>query len=333
MSMLRVINSGMLTTVQDLGRPGFASMGVPVGGAADSLSLRIANRLVGNTDNAAGLEMTLLGGSFEFENDAHIAITGGEARVEIESKSGAIRIAQMCTRISVQSGDKVRVGPITRGVRTYLSIAGGIDVPQVLGSASTLLGAKFGGVEGRALRAGDQISWRDAALNETSKHQASFAIRATVSATLARELNSQLLGRSVLRATDGPHLEEFDKASLDAFWNGSFRVSSRSDRVGIRLECVGYNIANASSGGRMPSMGMMCGAVQVPPGGEPIILMADHPTTGGYPVIACVASVDLPRLGQLRPSETIRFARVTREDALRAFQEQESQLAAMERDA
>lgn len=333
MGTLRVINPGRLTTVQDLGRPGVASMGVPTGGAADSLSLRIANRLVGNADNAAGLEMTMLGGSFEFENDTHIAIAGGEACVEIESKSGAIRNAQMCTRIQVRSGDTVRVGPIVRGVRTYLSIAGGIDVPQVLGSASTLLGAKLGGLEGRALRAGDQISWRDAALNETSNHQASFAIRTRLSVTLTSELNSQLLGRSVLRATDGPHFEEFDKPSLVAFWNGSFRVSSRSDRVGVRLESVHNNIANASSGGRMPSMGMMCGAVQVPPGGEPIILMADHPTTGGYPVIACVASVDLPRLGQLRPGEAIRFARVTREDALRAFQEQELQLTAMERDA
>ncbi|MFO0856058.1 MAG: biotin-dependent carboxyltransferase family protein [Phycisphaerales bacterium] len=333
MGTLRVINPGMLTTVQDLGRPGFASMGVPTGGAADSLSLRIANRLVGNANNAAGLEMTLLGGSFEFENDALIAIAGGEARVEIASKSGALRNEQMCTRIQVRSGDTVRVGPIVRGVRTYLSIAGGIDVPQVLRSASTLLSAKFGGLQGRALQAGDQISWRDAAMNETPNPQASFKIRASHLETRASELSSQLLGRSVLRATDGPHLDEFDAASREAFWNGAFRVSSRSDRVGVRLESVHNHIANASSGGRMPSMGMMCGAVQVPPGGAPIILMADHPTTGGYPVIACVASVDLPRLGQLRPGETIRFARVTREDALRAFQEQKSQLAAMERDA
>lgn len=327
MGTLRVINPGMLTTVQDLGRPGFASMGVPAGGAADSLSLRIANRLVGNADNAAGLEMTMLGGSFEFANDALIAITGGEARVEIESKSGAIWIAPMCTCIQVQSGDNVRVGPIVRGVRTYLSIAGGIDVPQVLGSASTLLSAKFGGLQGRALQAGDQISWRDATAHTTPSSQATIALQARLSTIRASELNSHLLSRSVLRAMDGPHLDEFNAASREAFWNGAFRVSSRSDRVGVRLEHVDSKIANAKSGGRMPSMGMMCGAVQVPPGGEPIILMADHPTTGGYPVIACVASVDLPRLGQLRPGETIRFARVTREDALRAFQEQETHLA------
>lgn len=320
MRSLRVINPGMLTTVQDLGRPGFASMGVPTGGAADTLSLRIGNRLVGNPDNAAALEMTMTGGTFEFLDDALVTLTGGEAKIEIETTTGTKHTPQICSHIHLSRGDKLQITPITRGVRSYLCIAGGIEVNHVLGSASTLLSAQFGGFQGRSLKAGDVLTWSN--INSRAKSKIPSHIT-----QIARSLNELLFNRTTLRTINGPHINEFTPATYDTFFNTTFRISSRSNRVGVRLEGA---ITTTKSTGRMPSMGMMHGAIQVPPGGEPIILMADHPTTGGYPVIACVATVDLPKLGQLRPGEIIRFARITRDEALLAFHEQETQLNSME---
>lgn len=339
MGTLRVISPGVLTTVQDLGRAGFGAMGVPTGGAADTLSLRVGNRLVGNADSAAGIEMTILGGTYEFLDDALVAFTGGETRVDAEDSSGEMRSVPICTRVSVKRGERVRVGAIVRGVRTYLCIAGGVDVPRVMSSASTLLSARFGGLEGRTLRSGDELAWVERGFGESqsrlksptpnpSRWEGLFDAR--IREVDARALNERLLRGDVIRAIDGAHVEEFDSDSRNAFWNNPFRVSSRSDRVGVRLE--GF-LGNAKSSGRMASIGMMCGAVQVPPGGEAIVLMADHPTTGGYPVIACVASVDLPRLGQLRPGETIRFSRVTREAALHDFNALEAELDNTQRNA
>ncbi len=358
MGTLRVIKAGMLTTVQDLGRPGFASMGVPTGGAADTLSLRIANRLVGNPDNAAGLEMTLIGDVLEFRDDALIAFAGVDADIEVNSTTCLVPI---CTRVTVRRGDRLYIGPFMRGVRIYLCIAGGINVPRVLDSASTLLSARFGGFQGRALSTGDEVTWnnpdapiiprvppttRSAVGAKTAMSQTLPLTHLTTSDTnastqrphiiceqIATQLNASLLARNTLRALDSAHVNEFDPAANDAFWNTPFKVSPRCDRVGVRLEPLGWQIADAKSAGRMPSMGMMHGAIQVPPGGEPIILMAEHPTTGGYPVIACVATVDLPKLGQLRPGETIRFSRVTRDEALQALHEQETVLDSLRCDA
>ncbi len=314
MGLLRVIEPGMHTTVQDLGRTGLGAIGVARGGAADPLSLRIGNRLVGNPDGAAALEMTLLGGSFTFEHDAIIVLTGGDVLPSIESGDGP-REVPACIPIAIRAGERLTTGPIVRGVRTYLCIAGGIAVPRVLGSASTHLAAGFGGFAGRALRHGDTLEFGAISARSPSPELARSAPR----------FIERALARRVLRAVEGAHAGTFDAPATREFWSRPFTASSRSDRVGVRLH---GRIALAASGGTMPSEGMMCGAVQVPPGGEPIILLVDHPTTGGYPVIASTATVDLPVLGQLRPGDDVRFERITPEAARALLRQHEGELNA-----
>lgn len=309
---IRVLDAGMLTTVQDLGRVGLGAIGVARGGAADALSLRTGNRLVGNRDNDAALEMTLLGGAYLFKHDAVIAICGGDCVARIENARG-IRVAHDWTPLSISADERLIVGPIQTGARCYLCVAGGIDAPLVLGSRSTHLRAGFGGIDGRKLSANDLLEigpTRAGSRNEfTSQRLASFC--------------REHLARRALRAVDGAHADSYDDMTLETFWSSSYEVSNQSDRSGLRL--VG-KLGSTPHGGRMPSEGMMHGAVQTPPGGEPIILMADYPTTGGYPVIACVAAVDLPVLGQLRPRDTITFERVTLHDARTVYADFERRL-------
>lgn len=308
MAALRVIEPGMLTTVQDLGREGFAAVGAPVGGAADSLSLRIGNRLVGNEEGAAGLEMTLQGGAFEFEDDAVVAVVGGEA----EARLGEWAI-ESCAAAQVRKGESLRIGRVLKGCRVYLCVRGGVRVRQVMGSSSTHLAVGIGGLEGRALKAGDRLEigkpaalvlplpegggWREGALGG---------------------LIRGLCERRSLRIVMG---SRFSAAAVRALVGGEYKVLAQSDRVGLRLD--GPTI-EAPDGGRMISEGMMFGAVQVPENGKPIVLMADHPTTGGYPVIGCVASVDLPTLGQLRPGDLVRFEPVDGQCARQLYRDREA---------
>lgn len=322
MGVLTVIEGGMLTTVQDLGRAGLASIGVPAGGSADPLALRLGNRLVGNAEGSPALEMTMLGGTFAFEHDAAIVLTGGEVRASIDDeRRAASRPAPAATPISIRAGERLRIGPIVRGVRAYLCIRGGLNVSPMLNSASTFLGAGFGGRDGRALQEGDRLEWGSE--ESSPARQWVDAPPTSPALTTTRTMIEETLTRRKLRAVDGSHAAEFDAAVSPAFWSSSFTVSSKSDRVGVRL---GGNVGQASSAGRMPSQGMMCGAIQIPPSGEPIILMVDHPTTGGYPVIACIATVDLPVLGQLRPNDRISFERVSQATALALLRERERRI-------
>lgn len=317
MGALTVLDPGMMTTVQDLGRPGLASIGVPEGGAADPLALRVGNRLLGNPDGAAGLEMTMLGGTFAFEGDGAIALAGGEARAVLESSDDAgVLPAPWCTPINIRAGARLRIAPIVRGVRAYLCIRGGVRVQPALGSSSTLLSARFGGLDGRALRNGDRLEWNEVHAN-----------RPIMSPAVARVMLDEVLVRRSLRAVAGSHASEFADAETSAFWDSTFTVSQRSDRIGVRLAGHVGSAAKAVGTGRMASEGMMCGAVQIPPGGEPIVLLVDHPTTGGYPVIACVATVDLPALGQLRPGDRVGFERITQASALALLHDRERRLA------
>lgn len=303
-AQLRVLEPGMLTSVQDLGRSGYASLGVAIGGAADSFSLRIGNRLVGNADNAAGLEFTLTGGLFEFENDTVIAVTGGIADV-LKSEAEV----PMWNAFRVHAGERVRIGPVRRGVRVYLCIAGGIEVNSVLTSASTHLAAGFGGHEGRALRSGDVLKY-----GTSAEEPIAFD---------ARALGAALLHRGTIRAVESPLDGHFDHEAAESFWRSEFAVSNQSDRAGVRLE--GNSIGSLCHG-RMTSEGMTHGVIEVPENGQPIVLGVDHPTTGGYPVIGCVATIDLPVLGQLRPREAVRFERVSVPEARALFAAREAEL-------
>ena len=301
MGWLTVVEPGMLTTVQDLGRPGHTSLGVPVGGAADPLALRAGNRLVGNSDGAAGLECTLTGPTLLFEQDAAVALTGA---------ANPIGEPAWWARVSMRAGERLRVGPVSGGARAYVTVAGGLCVPPVLGSASTLLSAGFGGHLGRALKAGDRLEFVDAPVRSRGTR-------------MVEDLHRQYIrqaGLRILRAVDGPHSQAFDRTATDAFWSATFKISNHSNRTGVRLDGPVFSTLIQ---GDMASEGMPPGAVQITPNGQPIVLGPDHPTTGGYPVIACVATVDAHLLGQARPGETLRFERVTVQQARAALIDRE----------
>ncbi|MCG3130916.1 MAG: KipI antagonist [Phycisphaerae bacterium] len=317
---IQVIEPGMFTTVQDLGRPGWTQFGVPRGGAADALSLRIGNRLVGNEEGAAGLEMTLVGGAFEFGRELQIALTGGDVDARIEGP-GPARAVLMWEAFEVRPGERLVTGPVRSGARTYFCVRGGVQTPRLLGSRSTHPGASFGGHEGRALRRGDALEVGEGV------RSGDFHGPAGVQAATGRapQFAKDILARRELRAVSGAHLALFDASGVEAFWGATFEVSLNADRTGVRLT---GRIGSAGSGGRLPSEGMMHGAVQVPESGEPILLGVDHPTTGGYPVMACVIAADLPVVGQLRPRDRVRFMRVERAEARALYTAQERRLNA-----
>jgi len=309
MRSIRVDAPGLLTTVQDLGRPGFGAIGVSPSGAADPISLRLGNRLVGNAEGAAALEMTLLGGSLAFPDGGVVALTGSDFGARIDDSP-----VDMGTSLEIRPGQTLRLGPTLSGARCYLCIHGGIAVPPFLGSASTHLLSGLGGFEGRALGKGDLL--------RVGPRSVSFRRRA-----IAPRLAELLSRRGVLRVTPGPQAEWFDKSSLRAFYSDTYRVSEQSSRMGLRLE--GPPIMQ-SMNRAMITEGVSLGAVQVPPSGLPIILFVEQQTTGGYPKIANVISADLHRLGQLRPRDEIRFELVSFESARSLLIEQENLLASPE---
>lgn len=303
MPSLQTISPGMFTTVQDLGRPSQTALAICHGGAADPLSLRLANRLVQNPDSAAALEFTLIGGTFLFPSPATIAITGALCSLLISSPNQPPRSITHSQPIHIQAGEQLAIGPLHSGARAYLSIRGGIDVPEVLGSRSTHIAAKFGGFHGRALKAGDIIPIGNAPAAPVAPANWPH-----------HSINSH-----TLRAVTGAHRHLFDFTSTQSFWNSTFTISNQSDRTGIRL--TGPTISPQISG-VLESESMPWGAVQIPTSGQPIILGVDHPTTGGYPVIASVATVDLHLLGQVRPGDTLHFQRISLDEARAALRVQ-----------
>ena len=306
MKSIRVMAPGLLTTVQDLGREGYGPMGVSRSGAADALSLRLGNRLVGNAERAAGLEMTLLGGAFTFPEGAVIALTGSDFRATLDGET-----VPLYTTMRVREGQTLRLGSTRSGARSYLCVQGGIQVDAFLGSASTHLLSGLGGFEGRPVRKGDVLQIGPSA-NPFRK------------AAISPKALKQLLPRKVLRATAGPQSDWFSKSSTNAFYKSIYRVGEKSDRMGIRLE--GQPVPGKREGD-MISEGVSNGAVQIPSGGLPIILFVEQQTTGGYPKIANVISADFASLGQLRPRDEIRFEQVGCNTARSLLLEQENLLS------
>ena len=275
-----------MTTIQDLGRPGYAHLGISASGAADALSLRAGNLLVGNTEGAAALEMTLAGATYEFESRAIVALTGADFEASIP----------MWTACWVKPGEQVRCGHARSGARCYLCVNGGIDVPLVLGSMSTHLMTRLGGLEGRALRRGDVLrtGWGR-------------------SPGPRRNLNPAPLS-NIIQVTAPTNAHSL----CSAVWE----VMEDSDRMGLRLRGPALDRHT----GHMLTEGVPLGAVQVPPDGQPIILFVEHQTTGGYPKIANVISADFHALGQLRPRDRIRFAQISIDAALTLLAAQEEWL-------
>lgn len=317
MTSIRVLAPGALTTVQDLGRPGSALLGVSAAGAADTLSLRVGNLLVGNPIAAAGLEMTLVGGTFELEGRCVVAVTGSDFGPTLESPSGARRSVPAWASFEAGPGDVLRLGPTRSGARCYLSVRGGIDVPPTLGSASTHLASGLGGLAGRALHPGDLLRVGSVDARATRR---SLATVAAIEAALFRR---------VLRVTDGPQRDWFTADSIAAFLRSAWQVTEEADRMGLRLR--GPQLHRALPGD-LPTEGVCVGAIQVPDGGQPIVLFVDQQTTGGYPKIANVITADLPAIGQLRPRNAVRFQVVSLAEAHRLLREQERAVAAAMRE-
>ena len=291
----------MFTTVQDLGRWGFQSRGVPVSGAMDRYSHRLANRLIGNDDHDATLEMTMTGPHIAFDGAVTFAVTG--AVFDLALNGVAVAMNQS---IDAPAGSILTFGHRRNGARAYLAVAGGLDVPPVLGSRSTHVLTRMGGLEGRALRAGDTIA--------TAKKTENGA--GTFSSALFRPLVLPDGGARV-RVIPG------DQPYFAHISGRRFRISPRSDRMGYRLEGPPCGDGPAAN---LISSAVPAGAVQLPPGGQPIVLMSDHATTGGYAVAAAIISADLPRAGQLAPGDWIEFDACTLEEADEALLEAESGL-------
>jgi antagonist of KipI len=304
--MIQVLAPGLLTTVQDLGREGFGPMGVSTSGAADTISLRVGNRLVGNAEGAAALEMTLLGGTFLFSQGATVALTGSDFGATLDGAS-----LELWTSFEIKPGQTLHLGPTRSGARCYLCVHGGFAVRPFLGSRSTHLLSALGGHHGRALRKGDVLNIGSAACSNRERSLAPAALQ-------------QLAPRKVLRVTPGPQSDWFPESSQHLFYASTYRVAEEANRMGLRLE--GPAVAQGS-GAEMITEGVSLGAIQITSGGLPIILFVEQQTTGGYAKIANVISADLSSLGQLRPRDEIRFEPVDWETARSLLIEQERLLA------
>ena len=285
-----MIAPGFLTTVQDLGRFGWAHFGISASGAADPVALRAGNLLVGNAENAPALEMTLTGGEFQFEGDAVVALTGSDFGADVPP----------WTAVPVKSGQTLRCGASRGGARAYLAMRGGLDVPNVMGSASVHV---MTGVGGRSLRKGDTLkiggAWVRAA-RPPARHAPQYS------------------PRTALRVTEGPQAAWFGPELCSSLYS----VSEETNRMGIRLK----GPALTNPGGHMITEGVPLGAIQVPPDGQPIVLFVEHQTTGGYPKPANVISADFWRLGQIRPRDEVRFELVAMEAAVEMLRLQEEWL-------
>lgn len=281
--MIQVKKPGFFSSIQDGGRIGYQQFGVIVSGVMDEVAFRIGNALL-KQENAAAIEMTLIGGTFIFTKPTTIALTGGEMKVAINGKHVAMNKA-----IAIQAGDELACGAIRNGVRSYLCIKGGIDVPVVMGSRSTYLKAAIGGYEGRALKAGDLLPYNESApITQVGRvHSAPF------------------YKAGPIRILKGTEWSRFNEDVQQAFLKKSFEISLDADRMGYRI--VPRVPIQIEAPFQLISEAVTFGTIQMPPNGEPIILMVDRQTTGGYPKIGQVIAADLHRLAQLGPKQSIRF--------------------------
>jgi antagonist of KipI len=302
--MMRIIKPGLLTTVQDLGRPGFQQYGIVVGGALDRFAARAVNLCVGNEDNAALLEMAQTGPDLIFDRDTLIAWGGGDfdARVAGQSlpRDRAVRVA---------AGETINFWPAKTGLRAWMAVAGGIDVPLVMGSRTTYRRAGIGGHEGRPLAAGDVLKTFEPS---AWARQVMASLQASGQRSVTWTVRPETMGRptkpGVVRALRGPECDWFTKAAQQTFFSAEWRATNDADRMGVRLQ--GPALERKETGD-MVSSTVNAGTVQVPPSGQPIVLLPSRQSIGGYPRIAGVLSVDLGRFSQLRPGEAIRFEETT----------------------
>jgi antagonist of KipI len=311
----KIVRAGFLTSVQDLGRRGFREFGVSGGGALDQHALRVANLLVGNADSDAGLEITLGGLRIRFEDERVVAWCGGDFEVGLGTT-----LLPSGHAAFVRADEELTINKPMIGCRSWLAISGGVNVPAILGSRSTDLRANFGGIGGRALRDGDTAplgkkpdkAWSD-----------QLRVEGISRASALHDWASPAKIEPILRFVRGSEWERFDDAAHRAFTEQKFNVSPDSDRMGARLD--GPELKRTEDVD-LVSQAVVPGTIQVPPSGNPIVLLGDCQTIGGYPKIAHVISVDLSIAAQLRAGDTVRFQEVTLPDAYRLLHEREQEL-------
>lgn len=292
---IQIINGGFLTTIQDMGRYGYQETGMSVSGVMDTRAASLANILVGNDTNEAVIEITMMGPTMKFTEDEIIAVTGGDLGAKIDGKP-----VERYRAVLVKAGQTLSFMGMYGGSRAYIAFAGGLDIPVVMGSRSTNLKSKVGGYEGRKLGTGDEIAFRAPA--SWLPHMAERVYG----------LPSYGAKEWTLRVVMGPQDDCFTDKGINTFLNSTYTISNEYDRMGCRME---GDVIEHKNGGDIITDGISFGAVQVPSHGNPIVMMADHQTTGGYTKIACVVSVDLPELAQCMPGHTVRFKKIGIEEA------------------
>ncbi|WP_432663625.1 biotin-dependent carboxyltransferase family protein [Wukongibacter baidiensis] len=307
MCSIRIHNPGLLTTIQDAGRIGYGQYGIPAGGAMDTLSLQFANILVGNDRYEAAMEITFMGPKIEFDSNLIISITGGDISPRINNKE-----IEMYSTVYVNRGDILSFGQLKRGCRSYLAVSGGFKVESLMESKSTYLRGKIGGYKGRKLKIGDIVPV------DIEKSKKYLGVR-KIPKELIPVFDSQYIARVIM----GPEDERFTQEGIDTFLNSEYTLTNQCDRMGYRLG--GPKIVH-EDGADIISGGITFGAIQIPGHGEPIIMMADRQTTGGYTKIANVISVDLPYLAQLKTGDRIKFEKISIVEAQKLIKERERKL-------
>ena len=303
--MITVVKPGLLTTVQDEGRPGYRAFGMPVAGAMDRRAYRISNLLAGNAPGAAALEMTLLGGTFRFERETSVALAGADMKPTLDGEP-----VRAWSAFPVEAGSELALGAAVSGCRTYLAVRGGIAVPQVMGSRSTYTRAQVGGLDGRPLRAGDVLP----------VGAAGGSGRRNTAGVLPRDLLPVYGGEVRLRVLLGPQDDLFAPEGLATFLGTPYAVTNRNDRMGYQLE--GLAIRHAR-GPDIVRDALLPGAVQVPGSAMPIVMTVDAQTVGGYAKIATVIGPDLGALAQARSGDTVRFVACSMDQAVDALREEQ----------
>ena len=317
--MIRVVKPGLLTTVQDLGRIGFQQYGIVVGGALDTFAARVVNLIVGNEENAALLEMAQTGPDLVFTREALIAWNGGDFLATINGeplpRDRAVRVA---------AGETVSFGVAGNGLRGWLAVAGGIDVPVVLGSRTTYRRAALGGHQGRPLVAGDELKVFGA--SETAGKILGTLLasqKRSTPWTVRPETMGKLTQAGVVRAMVGPEWDWFTDDAQRDFFSAEWTATREADRMGVRLQGPALTMVKPRE---MISSAVNTGVVQVPPSGNPIVLLPSRQSVGGYPRLAVVAGVDIGRFAQLRPGESIRFQKISLATAQQAWLARERDL-------
>ncbi|MFO0975895.1 MAG: biotin-dependent carboxyltransferase family protein [Planctomycetaceae bacterium] len=330
---LRLITSGLCTTIQDTGRTSFRHLGVPVGGAVDRTSLKLANLLVGNEKNTAAMEMTLSGPQIEFTHDTVFALTGARFSAELVQSNGVRTAAPGSRPVAVRAGCQLVTGTAVRGCRAYLAVAGGFRVPQVLGSCSTLLNSSLPDIASCRLAAGDFLPVISVEPSQRLSHGRLHRVLQRLRDQLEHsefacpewsvQISPLMPGCATLRFLPGPHFSRLCESSQRELCQAVFEVRAESDRMGCRLRGP---VLEQSSSDQIPSEAVMPGTLQLPADGQILMLMADCAPTGGYPQIGHVIQADWSRMSQLRPGDSVRFQISALTDAQEALAKEQRDL-------